>query len=280
MKYLPDVVMRGLLRILVVSTSTLMIACGGSEGGDEGNANPAPSSVAVIASSAPVASVASSEASLSSSALIISSRSSTVSSKLSVASSSASILSNSSAIASGNSSIASSGSSVVSSIATTKVPVPDLTPDPVLPLTDSPNYASAKDAVRFLAQTTFGPTAKDIDRILSIGKTAWLDEQFNKPHTKHLELLDKRFEQIGFVVQPEQDDNDEGYLRDLQRSDIWWEVALWADDQLRQRVAYSLSQILVISNVSDVLYNDTRGIANYQDILAAHAFGNYRDLLK
>ncbi len=175
---------------------------------------------------------------------------------------------------------ASSRSAAVSSLAAAKIPAPDLTADPALPITGSPNYTSAKDAVRFLAQTTFGPTAKDIDRIVRIGKSAWLDEQFTKPQTKHLALLDKRFEQIGFVVEPVQDDSDEGYLRDLQRSDIWWEVALWGDDQLRQRLAYSLSQILVISNVSDVLYNDTRGIANYHDILAQHAFGNYRDLLK
>lgn len=169
--------------------------------------------------------------------------------------------------------------SSVASVAA-KNPEPDLTADPPLPMKSSPNYTNAKDAVRFLAQTTFGPTAKEIDRVIRIGKTAWLDEQFNKPQTKHLALLDKRFEQIGFVVQPEKDVNEEGYLRDLQRSDIWWEVALWGDDQLRQRIAYSLSQILVISNVSDVLYNDTRGIANYHDILAQHAFGNYRDLLK
>lgn len=175
---------------------------------------------------------------------------------------------------------ASSRSAAVSSLAAAKIPAPDLTADPALPIKGSPNYTSAKDAVRFLAQTTFGPTAKDIDRIVRIGKSAWLDEQFTKPQTKHLALLDKRFEQIGFVVEPVQDDSDEGYLRDLQRSDIWWEVALWGDDQLRQRLAYSLSQILVISNVSDVLYNDTRGIANYHDILAQHAFGNYRDLLK
>ena len=175
---------------------------------------------------------------------------------------------------------ASSRSAAVSSLAAAKIPAPDLTADPALPIKGSPNYTSAKDAARFLAQTTFGPTAKDIDRIDRIGKSAWLDEQFTKPQTKHLALLDKRFEQIGFVVEPVQDDSDEGYLRDLQRSDIWWEVALWGDDQLRQRLAYSLSQILVISNVSDVLYNDTRGIANYHDILAQHAFGNYRDLLK
>lgn len=238
MKYLPEIVIQGLLRTAVISMSVLMIACGSSGGGgnDEGNNNPAASSAGAVASSI---------SSLSSHAAMVS-----------------------------------SSASMATSSAMAKVPVPDLTPDPVLPLKGSPNYASATEAVRFLAQTTFGPTAKDIDHLVSIGKTAWLEEQFNKPQTKHLYLLDKRFEQIGFVVEPVQDDNDEGYLRDLQRSDIWWEVALWGDDQLRQRVAYSLSQILVISNVSDVLYNDTRGIANYQDILATHAFGNYRDLLK
>jgi len=236
MRYFPEIIMQGLLRTVVISVSTLMIACGGSGGGG-GNTNPAGSSIA-IASSTPAIPVSSSDV------------------------------------------VSSSQSSIASSVAIAKVPVPDLTADPSLPLKGSPNYSSATEAARFLAQTTFGATAKDIDRVISIGKTAWLDEQINKPQTKHLQLLDKRFTEMGLVVQPEKDDNDEGYLRDLQRSDIWWEVALWGDDQLRQRVAYSLSQILVISNVSDVLYNDTRGIANYQDILAAHAFGNYRDLLK
>jgi uncharacterized protein (DUF1800 family) len=243
MKYFPEIVMQGLLRAAVISVSVLMIACGGSGSGSGDGSSGGNGNPAT------------------SSTLAVASSTSTAS----VASSTA---------------VSSSHSSVLSSTAIAKVPVPDLTPDPSLPIKDSPNYASAKDAVRFLAQTTFGPTAKDIDRVVRIGKTAWLEEQFNKPQTKHLALLDQRFEQIGFVVQPEKDDSDEGYLRDLQRSDIWWEVALWGDDQLRQRIAYSLSQILVISNVSDVLYNDTRGIANYQDILAAHAFGNYRDLLK
>ncbi|WP_238582518.1 DUF1800 domain-containing protein [Cellvibrio sp. OA-2007] len=240
MKYFSKPIMPWLLHILLLSMSALLIACGGGGGGGGSGGN----------SSSPA------------------------SSTMAVASSTPASSVATSAI------ISSSRSSAVSSAAIAKTPAPDLTPDPALPIKGSPNYTSAKDAARFLAQTTFGATAKNIARVVSMGKSAWLDEQFAKPQTKHLALLDKRFEQIGFVVEPAQDDNEEGYLRDLQRSDIWWEVALWGDDQLRQRVAYSLSQILVISNVSDVLYNDTRGIANYQDILAQHAFGNYRDLLK
>jgi hypothetical protein len=41
--------------------------------------------------------------------------------------------------------------------------------------------ASRDDAVRFLNQATFGATDADIDRVTSIGYSAWIDEQFAKP---------------------------------------------------------------------------------------------------
>lgn len=186
---------------------------------------------------------------------------------------------NSSDMSSSESSSPGAASSSVSSVFAT-APAPDMSPNPSLPSKGTPNYLLASDISRFLTQATFGPTPKEILRAMNFGKAAWIEEQFNVPITRHLPLLDKRFEQLGWVAVPVQDDTEEGWQRDLQRSDIWWEVTLWGKDQLRQRIAFSLSQILVISNVSDVLYNDSRGIANYQDILAQHAFGNYRDLLK
>ncbi|WP_018013794.1 DUF1800 domain-containing protein [Teredinibacter turnerae] len=131
-----------------------------------------------------------------------------------------------------------------------------------------------------LDQATFGTTAKTLVAAMEKSREQWLDEQIALPQTLHLPLLDERLTEIGFEPAPEVEKDDEGWVRDIQRSDIWWESAVWGQDQLRQRVAYALSQILVISNVSDVLYNDSRGIANYHDILAAHAFGSYRDLLK
>jgi uncharacterized protein (DUF1800 family) len=171
-------------------------------------------------------------------------------------------------------------SNLPKTISEAPIPVPDTKPDPNLPHKDSADYRKAQDAVRLLAQASFGATPKSIQRIITLGPKDWIDEQMSLPQTFHLNLLDKRFADIGMVVAPVVDDSKEGYSRDLQRSDIWWEVAIWGEDQLRQRIAYSLSQILVISNMSDVLYNDTRGIANYHDLLAKHAFGNYRDLLK
>jgi uncharacterized protein (DUF1800 family) len=159
---------------------------------------------------------------------------------------------------------------------------PDTSPDPALPEPGSADYEQAQEAARFLVQATFGPTPKSIDALMDMENdyAAWIDAQMELPQTRHLSLLEDRFEEIGLSRAPLNEDSAEGWLRDLQRSDIWWESAIWGEDQLRQRVAYALSQILVISNASDALFNDSRGIANYHDILAAHAFGNYRDLLE
>lgn len=159
-------------------------------------------------------------------------------------------------------------------------PRPDTSLDPTLPAKTSASYQSAVDAARFLNQATFGATAKDIAATMGKTRAQWLAEQFALPQTRHLSLLDTRLQEAGYEPAPVTEDDGEGWVRDIQRSDIWWESAVWGKDQLRQKVAYALSQILVISNVSDVLYNDSRGIAHYHDQLAEHAFGNYRDLLE
>lgn len=157
---------------------------------------------------------------------------------------------------------------------------PDLTVDPELPVKGTDAYTKAAEAVRFLTQATFGPTIKDINHLVLVGNEAWLEEQFVEPKNLHMELLLERYKQINLVPVPTKDIDTEGWQRDVQRSDIFWEINLWGKDQLRQRIAYALSQILVISNVADALFNDSRGIAHYNDILANHAFGNYRDLLE
>ncbi|MGF2076147.1 DUF1800 family protein, partial [Enterococcus casseliflavus] len=50
-------------------------------------------------------------------------------------------------------------------------------------------------------------------------------------------------------------------------------------DQLRQRVAFALSQILVVSE-SGPLADNGRALSAYYDVLLKHAFGNFRDLLE
>ena len=53
--------------------------------------------------------------------------------------------------------------------------------------------------------------------------------------------------------------------------------ALTNPDQLRQRVAFALSQIMVVSSVK--IY-EAYGLANFQNILLSDALGNYRTLLQ
>ncbi len=60
----------------------------------------------------------------------------------------------------------------------------------------------------------------------------------------------------------------------------WWEATMKAPDQLRQRVAYALTQIFVVSDNNDVIFVNPLGLSSYYDMLLANAFGNFRDLLK
>ena len=56
--------------------------------------------------------------------------------------------------------------------------------------------------------------------------------------------------------------------------------ALTGADQLRQRVAFALSEIYVVSLNSNIAFGYPRGPANYLDMLGTHAFGNFRNLIE
>ncbi|MGF1543830.1 MAG: DUF1800 family protein [Parvularculaceae bacterium] len=127
----------------------------------------------------------------------------------------------------------------------------------------TPNEAS-----RFLTQASFGPSAADIDQLTSTGMSEWIEDQAAAAPSFYLPRLVAR-ELAG----------DE--LDDDAASDIFWENAVNARDQLRQRVAFALSQIVVVSESSGSPVNDNpRMLAYYMDILSRGALGNYRDILE
>lgn len=128
---------------------------------------------------------------------------------------------------------------------------------------------SDRDAARFLTQATYGPTLAEINRLRAIGYHAWLDEQFTAAQTLHLPLVDQRIAQQGV-------DN----VWQGERHEEWVRVAMLAGDQLRQRVAFALSQVLVVSDQNGALEGNPTTLANYYDILVRNAFGNYRTLLQ
>jgi len=146
-------------------------------------------------------------------------------------------------------------------------------PVPPAPPVLSGTTLTTGQAARFLMQATYGPTSAEITRLQSMGINAWLTEQFGLAATKHLPYVQARRSEL-LARSNNEDDGWQG-----PRQEAWWQHSLQGQDQLRQRMAFALSQIFVASDVG-VLEGSHAGLTNYYDMLLEGAFGNFRDLLK
>ena len=135
---------------------------------------------------------------------------------------------------------------------------------------------TATDAARLLTQATFGPTKAEIDSLTGGSIDNWVTAQLARPFTSHRTAI--QFDRTTYGGSGSFTNWNAIHLQN--RQSAWFKNSLTAPDQLRQRVAYALSQILVISDVA--LGDDSRAepIANYYDILGNGAFGNFRTLLE
>lgn len=135
---------------------------------------------------------------------------------------------------------------------------------PALP----PPPATQTDAARFLMQATYGPaSAADVAAITGqpTGFGPWLAAQFGQPLTSHLAYID--------AASAAGED-----ISSNQVMESFWKQAVTGPDQLRQRVALALSEIMVISDQNSNV--DPTGMARYLDVLESDAFGNFRQLLE
>ena len=144
-------------------------------------------------------------------------------------------------------------------------------PEPPAPPAAPTAAATRGEASRFLAQATYGPTDEAIDELLDSNFAAWIDAQLALPASHHLPYVRSRRAEL--LAR----DGSDGWQGP--RNEAWWQAALAAPDQLRQRMAFALSQIFVISQFG-MLDIEHEGTALYYDMLVDHAFGNYRDLLE
>ncbi len=165
----------------------------------------------------------------------------------------------------------------------------------------STSQPDTADAVRLLMRASFGPDAQSIYDVQRMGITGWVDWQLNmgsaydssidgwKTHLERTIEISKQFwpDQFPETVEAYVTQGNgvifnaggvQGRVYEAQMS-AWLGNALEGEDQLRQRVAYALSQIVVTSTADPVLSRRGESLAYYADILARHAFGNYRDLL-
>ncbi|MEO6742414.1 MAG: DUF1800 family protein [Chthoniobacteraceae bacterium] len=133
---------------------------------------------------------------------------------------------------------------------------------PPLPTT----LPTANEAARFLTQATFGPTAADIAIVQRDGYAAWIDAEFAMPVSFHSAVIDN-------VVSSGQP-----ISRDTTQ-EAFWKTAVIAPDQLRQRVAFAFSELMVISD-QDGGIATPYALSGYADTLLQNSFGNFRDLLE
>lgn len=152
-------------------------------------------------------------------------------------------------------------------------PVPPPPPPPPPPGQVGGAFETSQKTSRFLTQATFGPTPADVSFLTGTSASQWILTEFDKPPSLSAPLLDE-------FVTPEELPDDVIDVRRSTTTFAFWRHSISGNDQLRQRMAYALSQILVVSNYGGVLFELPEGIAYHQDLLAQHAFGNYRDLLE
>lgn len=132
---------------------------------------------------------------------------------------------------------------------------------------------SRDEAARFLTQATFGPTEAEVDRLMAIGYRAWIEDQFARPASGHRAAWESR-DAVIKAADPRKAAGANEVLH------VFWRSALAGEDQLRQRVAYALSQIFVVSMADGSVRENPRGVAAYLDLLADKGLGNYRDLIE
>lgn len=118
-------------------------------------------------------------------------------------------------------------------------------------------------AVRFLEQSTFGPTPSLVAHVQQVGFDAFLNEQFASPVTT-----------LPFDINTVQDNTVQSFF---------YTNAVTGQNQLRQRVAFALGQIFVVSGekiMSSSSNPSVNGLATWQQMLEQDAFDNYSKLLR
>lgn len=146
-------------------------------------------------------------------------------------------------------------------------------------LTPRPGSITRNAAARFLTQATFGPTDASIDRVLAIGYSAWIDEQLAKPASLNRPLWEAADAVVKAASTTPAGSTPPTVGQDG-TTNAFWKNAITADDQLRQRVAFALSQIFVVSMVDSTVGNDPRSVAAYLDMLGSAGLGSYRGLIE
>jgi uncharacterized protein (DUF1800 family) len=154
---------------------------------------------------------------------------------------------------------------------------------PTTPVPPAPLPVGAADAARLLEQATFGVTAGDIAHVQSVGIDAYINEQLAYAPTQYSGYsYTPHTAPVGCMADGSNPPDASSLCARNQYTPFqvqrdFFLHALNNPDQLRQRVAFALSQIFVVSSIE--IY-EAYGLADYQNVLLNDALGNYRTLLQ
>ncbi len=124
------------------------------------------------------------------------------------------------------------------------------------------------EASRFLAQASYGADDDSIEDVQRYDYAGWLQRQFAmRPRNAHAAYINS--------VSASGTNPNQSHIQHT-----FWKEAATAPDQLRQKVAFALSQIFVIPMRDSEVGNYERGVASYLDMLGREAFSNYRHILE
>jgi uncharacterized protein (DUF1800 family) len=126
--------------------------------------------------------------------------------------------------------------------------------------------ASLTAAARLLDQATFGPTATDIAHVQAVGINGYINEQFVQPATALAVIPTNPLPAVCLA-------NNTPYPC---AESEWWTAAITGNDQLRQRVAFALSEMFVVSTQSI----PGQSIPQFHNMLLNDAFGNFSTIMK
>ena len=130
-------------------------------------------------------------------------------------------------------------------------------------------------ASRFLSQTTMGYNMSDIDLVTMIGIEDWLDNQLAIPRGFRLRNQVDAYRDFAIA----ESGNPSIFLGNRLWDYSYWQYTMTEPDALRQRVAFALSQLVVISQNS-IFNNNSYALSDYYDIILDNAFGDYLQLLR
>jgi len=154
---------------------------------------------------------------------------------------------------------------------TPDLPAPAMLPDYMPATPPTPFLTDQTDAIRFLYQATFGPRVEEVEHLMDVGAKEWFQSQLTMEPSGYVEAWSSIAEAFG-------DENDDDPAIRIHPY-AFMKNALYSPDQLRQRMTFALSQLLVVSEKFDFAGQDQL-VLGYADVLHDNAFGNYRELLK